>query len=78
LTVKAGRPDPTHAIPVGSPPLLRRLNFAQLVRTIRSEGPISRSELARVTGLSKPTVNSVADLLLRAGYVSEAIPDRAT
>ena len=63
---------------MGSPPLLRRLTSVLLLRTIRTEGPISRSELARDTGLSKPTVNSVADLLLRAGYVSEAIADRAT
>ena len=41
---------------MGSPPLLRRLNSAPLLRTIRSEGPISRSELARVTGLSEAVI----------------------
>jgi predicted NBD/HSP70 family sugar kinase len=51
------------------------MNSALLLRTIRSHGPLSRSELARSTGLSKPTVNDVVDRLLRAGYVLEALAD---
>jgi predicted NBD/HSP70 family sugar kinase len=57
----------------GSPPLLRRLNSALVLRTIRDAGPLSRSDIAKETGLSKPTVNEVAEVLLRAGYVSESI-----
>ena len=60
-------------IPAGSPRLLRRLNAAAVLRTIRAEGPISRAELARVTGLSKPTVNGAAELLLEAGYLTERV-----
>jgi len=62
-------------LPAGSPSLLRRLNSAAVLRAIRSEGPISRTELAKVTGLSKPTVNEVVELLLEAGYVSESVAD---
>jgi predicted NBD/HSP70 family sugar kinase len=69
-------PDAAYSLQAGSPPLLRRLNSALLLRVIRSHGPVSRAELARTTGLSKPTVNEVADRLLRAGYVSETIADR--
>jgi predicted NBD/HSP70 family sugar kinase len=56
----------------GSPGLLRRLNSTLILDTIRSDGPISRAALARATGLSKPTVNQVAELLLEQGLVEEA------
>jgi predicted NBD/HSP70 family sugar kinase len=59
-------------LPSGSPSLLRRLNSAAILHTIRADGPISRAELARATGLSKPTVKEVAELLLRSGYVTES------
>ena len=56
----------------GSPGLLRRLNSTLILDTIRREGPISRAGLARATGLSKPTVNQVAELLLEQGLVEES------
>ncbi len=62
-------------LPSGSPRLLRRLNSAAVLRAIRAYGPISRAELARATGLSKPTVRDVVDLLLREGYVLESAAD---
>jgi predicted NBD/HSP70 family sugar kinase len=61
--------------PTGSPRLLRRLNSAAVLRAIRAHGPISRAELARATGLSKPTVRDVVELLLRQGYVLEREAD---
>src|ERR1043166_9072776 len=61
-------------LPPGSPRLLRRLNSAAVLHAIRADGPVSRSELARATGLSKPTVNEVVEFLLGAGYVSESLP----
>jgi predicted NBD/HSP70 family sugar kinase len=54
-----------------SPSLLRRLNTTLILDTIRREGPISRAALARATGISKPTVNQVAELLLARGFVAE-------
>src|SRR5689334_5116989 len=61
-------------IRAGSPRVLRRLNSAHVLRSIRSNGPISRTELARETGLSKPTVNEAVERLLAAGYVSDSLP----
>jgi predicted NBD/HSP70 family sugar kinase len=51
------------------------MNSALVLRTIREGGPLSRAQLARATGPSKPTVNEVVDALLRAGYVSENAAD---
>src|SRR5437868_209686 len=58
-------------LPAGSPGLLRRLNSAAVLHAVREDGPVSRADLARATGLSKPTVNSVIGLLLEQGYVHE-------
>ena len=65
----------TRQIPASSPRLLRQLNAAAVLGTIRTDGPISRAELARVTGLSKPTVNGAVELLLESGYLTERIAD---
>jgi predicted NBD/HSP70 family sugar kinase len=61
-----------HPLPAGSPRLLRRLNSAAVLHAIRAGGPVSRAELARLTGLSKPTVNGAVELLLERGFVREA------
>ena len=58
-------------LPAGSPGLLRRLNSAAVLHAVRADGPVSRSDLARATGLSKPTVNAAVELLMEQGYVSE-------
>ncbi len=58
-------------LPAGSPQLLRRLNSAHVLRAIRTHGPISRTDLAKRIGLSKPTINEVVDVLLAAGTVIE-------
>ena len=52
-------------LPAGSPQLLRRLNSAHVLSAIRTHGPISRAQLAKTIGLSKPTVNEVVDMLSR-------------
>jgi predicted NBD/HSP70 family sugar kinase len=57
--------------PMGLPVLLRRLNTADVLGEIRSNGPISRASVAKATGLSQLTVNQIANGLLRAGYVIE-------
>jgi predicted NBD/HSP70 family sugar kinase len=38
---------------------------------VRANGPVSRADLARATGLSKPTVNGAVELLLGHGYLTE-------
>ncbi len=68
----------TERLPTGSPSLLRRMNSAAVLGAIRAaERPVSRTELARTTGLSKPTVNEVVEVLLRAAYVTESLADGA-
>lgn len=56
----------------GSPQLMRRLNSALVLQTIREAGSASRAEIREATGLSKPTVREVVEFLLRTGYVTEA------
>src|SRR4051794_18131797 len=51
------------------PQLIRALNEELLLGHIRSAGNISRAELARVTGLSKPTVSLALTNLERGGLV---------
>lgn len=54
-----------------SPSLMRQLNLTLVLEAIRDHGPVSRPHLARSTGLSKPTVTHVVELLLEKGYVEE-------
>ncbi|HEY3440758.1 MAG TPA: ROK family transcriptional regulator [Paludibaculum sp.] len=53
---------------------MRRLNSTLLLDLIRREGPASRAELARLSGLAKPTVSSQMAALLRSGVVREQGP----
>jgi predicted NBD/HSP70 family sugar kinase len=53
---------------------MRRMNTAAVLKTIRAGGPLSRPDIVRATGLSKPTVTEVAEWLLEAGYVHEEGP----
>jgi hypothetical protein len=54
------------------PAALRRLNAPLILRAVQAKGTTSRPELAKATGLSQPTVNEIAALLLRSGRVVEA------
>ncbi len=51
------------------PSLIRAMNEQLLLEHIRLRGPCSRAELARVSGLSKPTVSLALDNVERAGLV---------
>jgi predicted NBD/HSP70 family sugar kinase len=57
---------------VATPPLLKRLNEETVLDTIRAGAPISRAEIARRAGISKPTVSLALRALLEAGLVREA------
>jgi predicted NBD/HSP70 family sugar kinase len=59
-------------ISMATPPLLKRLNEETVLDTIRSGAPISRAEIARRAGISKPTVSLALQSLLEAGLVREA------
>src|SRR5438477_7146698 len=59
---------PTRAVP----PLLKRLNERTVLEAIRAGAPISRAEISRRAGISKPTVSLALQSLLDAGLVREA------
>jgi predicted NBD/HSP70 family sugar kinase len=60
------------------PALLRALNERTVLDVVRASGPISRAEVARQTGISRPTVSLVLRALLEDGLVRETEhdPDR--
>lgn len=55
-----------------TPPLLKDLNERTILETIRAAAPISRAEISRRAGISKPTVSLALQSLLDAGLVREA------
>ena len=57
------------------PALLRALNERTVLDAVRVSGPISRAEVARQTGISRPTVSLVLRSLLEDGLVRETEHD---
>lgn len=57
--------------PVGNPQLLRTMNERLLLDYLRERGPASRGDLAKATGLSKPTVSAALAGLEAAGLVHQ-------
>ena len=55
-----------------TPPLLRNLNERTVLDAIREGAPISRAEISRRSGISKPTVSLALQSLLEAQLVREA------
>jgi predicted NBD/HSP70 family sugar kinase len=55
-----------------TPPLLRSLNERTVLETIRDGSPISRAEIARRSGISKPTVSLALQSLVEAELVRES------
>jgi predicted NBD/HSP70 family sugar kinase len=55
-----------------TPPLLRHMNERTVLEAIRAHAPISRAEISRQAGISKPTVSLALQSLLEAGLVREA------
>src|SRR5690348_1808271 len=58
-----------------TPPLLKHLNERAVLEAIRGGAPISRAEIARRTGISKPTVSLALRALHGQGLVRETQPD---
>ena len=54
------------------PPLLKHLNERTVLEAIRAGAPISRAEISRRAGISKPTVSLALRSLLEAGLVRKA------
>ena len=57
------------------PALLRALNERTVLDAVRASGPVSRAEVARRTGISRPTVSLVLRALLEDGLVRETAQD---
>jgi glucokinase len=55
-------------------PVMRSLNGIELLNLIGEHGPISRASLAKLSLLSKPTVSSQVEALVRQGWVVEVGP----
>ena len=70
--VSAAQGSAAAAVQPARPPLIRAMNEQLLLEQIRLAGPTSRADLARVSGLSKPTVSLALANLERAGLVREA------
>jgi len=71
----SGRGEGTGAEPTfaaGTPSLLRAINERTVLEFIRAVGPVSRAQIARDSGLSKPTVSQALAALERAHLVREA------
>lgn len=50
---------------------LRRHNLGIIFRAIRDSGPISRAQLAQITGMTKPGVTNIVDELLERGLLRQ-------
>ena len=63
--------------PRATPPLLKDLNERTVLETLRTDAPISRAEISRRVGISKPTVSLALQSLVAAGLVRESEHDPA-
>ncbi|MDK0518181.1 ROK family transcriptional regulator [Streptomyces sp. ML-6] len=61
----------------GDPSLLRRINSAVVLHALRGADSPTLTDLTRITGLSRPTVEGVMEGLFEAGLVVESVPDGA-
>jgi predicted NBD/HSP70 family sugar kinase len=70
------RPVPTDMAAETAPPArlphIRAVNTRMIMEMVRGAGRISRAELSRASGLSKPTVSSIMRTLEKAGIVQVA------
>ena len=55
-----------------APPLLKRLNEQTVLELVRDLAPVSRAEISRRAGISKPTVSLALRTLVEAGLVRES------
>ena len=49
--------------------MIRELNTSIVLDCIRRQGPIARSEIARVTGMGRSTISGIVSFLLEKGLV---------
>ena len=66
---------PPTASTSAQPTLLKQLNERTVLEAIRAGAPISRAEISRRAGISKPTVSLALRALLAGGVVRETAPN---
>ncbi|MCL4416502.1 MAG: ROK family transcriptional regulator [Actinobacteria bacterium] len=54
---------------IGKPELVRKINRQLVLKYIRQEQVLTKTDLYELTGLSKVTINEIVDLLLKKGLV---------
>ncbi|MFD4137414.1 MULTISPECIES: ROK family transcriptional regulator [unclassified Streptomyces] len=59
----------------GDPSLLRRINSAVVLHSLRGAESTTLTGLTRITGLSRPTVEGVVEGLIEAGLVVECVAE---
>ena len=59
--------------PPGTPSLLRAINDRTALRLLADRGPLSRTQLGALAGLSKPTASQLMDRLEAAGLVEPVV-----
>lgn len=57
--------------PAGSRELIRAINRSNVLNCIKTQGPISRIEIARISGLSAATVSGITAELIESGLIFE-------
>ncbi len=60
------------------PRLLGKMSERQVLRQLQARGPLSRAELARLSGLSAPAVSRAVASLLRAAFLEEVAEPQPT
>jgi predicted NBD/HSP70 family sugar kinase len=61
----------------GTPSLLRAINDRTALRLLAEHGPLSRTQIGVLAGLSKPTASQLMDRLLAIGLVEQVAADPA-
>lgn len=55
----------------GDNDLIKKLNYGIILDIIREEGPISRIEISRSTGLSRSTCSAICEIMIAQNLISE-------
>ena len=55
----------------GSFELMKQLNISAVLKAVMSEGPISRADIAKRTGLTPASVTNITKVLIENGYLNQ-------
>ena len=62
----------------GDQDLIKNMNIAVILEKIRTDGPVSRASLSRMTGLSRSTCSILVDQLISEGLICETGKDESS